>query len=79
MFSKYANLTSNRIHFVWMAGQQRPATIVGTASYQHTLHRVRTMSEKALALRIRAIERGEPPPFMTFLHLFLSILPRLTI
>jgi hypothetical protein len=47
------------------AGQQRPATIVGTASYQHTLHRVRTMTEKALALRIRAIERGaspSPPP-----------------
>jgi hypothetical protein len=54
------------------AGQQRPATIVGTASYQHTLHRVRTMTEKALALRIKAIERGAPRTPIT--HTVLSLL-----
>eukprot|EP00286_Rhodomonas_abbreviata_P022890 CAMPEP_0181315024 /NCGR_PEP_ID=MMETSP1101-20121128/15142_1 /TAXON_ID=46948 /ORGANISM="Rhodomonas abbreviata, Strain Caron Lab Isolate" /LENGTH=217 /DNA_ID=CAMNT_0023422179 /DNA_START=69 /DNA_END=722 /DNA_ORIENTATION=- len=40
------------------AGRQGKQTIVGTASYQHTLKRVMTMSEDALERRMRAIERA---------------------
>lgn len=41
------------------AGRQKKQTIVGTASYSHTLMRVRTMSEQALGNRIKAIERAK--------------------
>ena len=34
-------------------------SVVGTASYQHTLMRVRTMGEKALFARCAAIERAK--------------------
>jgi len=44
-------------HLRW-AGKQGKITIVGTASYKHTLMRVRTMSEEALARRIKTIERA---------------------
>ena len=44
-------------HLRW-AGKQGKVTIVGTASYKHTLMRVRTMSEPALERRIKAIERA---------------------
>eukprot|EP00961_Rhodomonas_salina_P247203 3339821-Rhodomonas_salina.1 len=44
-------------HLRW-AGRQGKQTIVGTASYQHTLHRVMTMNEAALGRRINAIERA---------------------
>ena len=37
------------------AGKQGRVTIVGTASYAHTLMRVRTMSEAALGKRVKAI------------------------
>lgn len=38
--------------------KQAGATLVGTASYAHTLMRVMTMTETALANRIKAIERA---------------------
>lgn len=44
-------------HLRW-AGKQKKASVVGTASYKHTLMRVRTMNEAALGRRIKAIERA---------------------
>ena len=41
------------------AGCQAKVSVVGTASYQHTLMRARTMSHPALANRIKAIERAK--------------------
>ena len=38
--------------------KQAGATVVGTASYAHTLMRVMTMSESGLANRIKTIERA---------------------
>ena len=38
--------------------KQAGVTVVGTASYSHTLMRVLTMSETGLANRIKAIERA---------------------
>ena len=46
-------------HMSRWAGKQGKVTIVGTASYKHTLMRVRTMSEAALGRRIQAIERAK--------------------
>ena len=40
------------------SGRQRRASVVGTASYAHTLMRVRTMNEAALARRATVIERA---------------------
>eukprot|EP00752_Nemacystus_decipiens_P005083 g4613.t1 len=37
---------------------ERDDAKAGTASYQHCLHRVRTMSDEQLARRVRAIERA---------------------
>jgi hypothetical protein len=48
---------AERDHLRW-AGRQGTATIVGTASYKHTLHRVMTMSPAALGRRVEAIERA---------------------
>lgn len=41
------------------AGVQRRVSIVGTASYQHTLMRVRSMGEAALSRRCKTIERAK--------------------
>ena len=49
-------------------------TIVGTASYEHTLMRVRTMSEKGLANRIRAIERAKGKHAVIKMRLFARVL-----
>ena len=49
-------------------------TIVGTASYEHTLMRVQTMSEKALSNRVRAIERAKGQHAVVKMRLFARIL-----
>jgi len=46
------HVEAERDHTRW-AGRQGRAVFVGTASYQHTLHRVATMSEKALGNRVK--------------------------
>lgn len=56
--SEDAHRAAEAEHLRW-AGRQKRASVVGTASYQHTLHRVRTMDEAALARRIKAIERAK--------------------
>jgi hypothetical protein len=60
-------------HLRW-AGKQGKATIVGTASYQHTLMRVRTMSDKALRNRIVAMERAKGKHAVTKMRLFARVL-----
>lgn len=59
---------AERDHLRW-AGRQGKATIVGTASYKHTLHRVMTMAPAALGRRVEAIERacGKVSPGMHIL------------
>jgi hypothetical protein len=56
--SRHDHDEAEREHIERWAGKQGKATIVGTASYTHTLMRTRTMSEEALARRIKAIERA---------------------
>jgi hypothetical protein len=56
------------------AGKQERATIVGTASYQHTLMRVRTMDEAALGRRIAAIERAKGKHAVIKMRLFARVL-----
>jgi hypothetical protein len=56
------------------AGQQKKQTIVGTASYSHTLKRVRSMSEAALARRIKAIERAKGQFAVVKMKLFAQVL-----
>ncbi len=56
------------------AGKQGKVTIVGTASYGHTLMRVRTMSEPALAKRIKAIERAAGKHAVVKMRLFAQVL-----
>lgn len=56
------------------AGKQERATIVGTASYQHTLMRVRTMDEAALGRRITAIERAKGKHAVIKMRLFARVL-----
>uniref|UniRef100_A0A7S2WS01 Uncharacterized protein n=1 Tax=Rhizochromulina marina TaxID=1034831 RepID=A0A7S2WS01_9STRA len=60
-------------HLRW-AGKQKKASVVGTASYQHTLHRVRTMDEAALARRIKAIERAAGQHAVVKMRLFARVL-----
>mmetsp|Transcript_26358 Transcript_26358/g.48099 ORF Transcript_26358/g.48099 Transcript_26358/m.48099 type:complete len:249 (-) Transcript_26358:223-969(-) len=60
-------------HLRW-AGQQGKATIVGTASYKHTLMRVRTMAENALFNRVKAIERAKGKHAVTKMRLFARVL-----
>jgi len=55
-------------------GKQQRATIVGTASYQHTLMRARTMSDDALLRRIRAIERAKGKHAVSKMRLFARVL-----
>ena len=47
---------------------------MGTASYQHTLMRVRTMSDPALANRIKAIERAKGKHAVVKMRLFARVL-----
>ena len=54
--------------------KQAGATVVGTASYAHTLMRVMTMSESGLANRIRAIERACGQHAVAKMKLFATIL-----
>ena len=56
------------------AGAQRRASVVGTASYRHTLMRVRTMDENALARRIKAIERAKGKHAVIKMRLFARVL-----
>jgi hypothetical protein len=60
-------------HLRW-AGSQRKSSIVGSASYEHTLHRVMTMSESQLARRIVAIERACGQHAVVKMKLFASVL-----
>jgi hypothetical protein len=48
--------------------------VVGTASYQHTLMRVRTMSEPALGNRVKAIERAKGKHAVVKMKLFARVL-----
>ena len=49
-------------------------SVVGTASYQHTLMRVRTMSEPALGNRVKAIERAKGKHAVVKMKLFARVL-----
>lgn len=60
-------------HLRW-AGSQRGASIVGSASYEHTLHRVLTMNEAQLARRMHAIERACGQHAVVKMKLFASVL-----
>lgn len=54
--------------------KQKKQTIVGTASYQHTLMRVRTMTEPKLRNRMHAISRAKGQHCVTKMRLFARIL-----
>lgn len=54
--------------------KQRGVTIVGTASYAHTLMRVMSMSESALSNRIKAIERACGQHAVVKMRLFATVL-----
>lgn len=56
------------------AGCQAKVSVVGTASYQHTLMRARTMSHPALANRIKAIERAKGKHAVVKMRLFARVL-----
>ena len=56
------------------AGIQERVSVVGTASYQHTLMRVRTMSEPALGNRVKAIERAKGKHAVVKMKLFARVL-----
>mmetsp|Transcript_26791 Transcript_26791/g.85991 ORF Transcript_26791/g.85991 Transcript_26791/m.85991 type:complete len:204 (+) Transcript_26791:150-761(+) len=56
------------------SGKQAGATIVGTASYAHTLLRVMTMTGSGLANRIKAIERACGQHAVAKMKLFATIL-----
>ena len=55
---EHEHAAAEEAHKARWAGKQGKISIVGTASYSHTLMRVRTMSESALANRVKAIERA---------------------
>ena len=55
-------------------GKQKGATVVGTASYAHTLMRVMTMNDTGLANRIKAIERACGQHAVAKMKLFATIL-----
>ena len=52
------------------AEKQRRGTVVGTASYEHTLMRVRSMSDKALWTRMRKIETAQGRHAVVKMRLF---------
>tara|TARA_B110001452_G_scaffold213468_1_gene184229 strand:+ start:236 stop:871 length:636 start_codon:yes stop_codon:yes gene_type:complete len=56
------------------SGKQSASTVVGTASYEHTLMRVMTMSDGGLANRIKAIERACGQHAVVKMKLFATIL-----
>ena len=56
------------------SGKQKGSSIVGTASYAHTLMRVMSMSEVALANRIKAIERACGQHAVVKMKLFATVL-----
>ena len=56
------------------AGIQERVSVVGTASYQHTLMRVRTMGEDALSRRRNAIERAKGKHAVVKMRLFARVL-----
>ncbi|EEH53877.1 uncharacterized protein MICPUCDRAFT_69985 [Micromonas pusilla CCMP1545] len=56
------------------AGRQARVSIVGTASYQHTLMRVRTMDEGGLRRRVKAIERAKGKHAVVKMRLFARVL-----
>jgi len=56
------------------AGRQGRGAFVGTASYAHTLMRVRTLSEQALSNRIKAIERSKGKYAVVKMRLFAQVL-----
>lgn len=60
-------------HLRW-GGKQAGKSVVGTASYEHTLHRVLTMSEKQLKQRIKVIERAKGKHAVIKMKLFTTIL-----
>lgn len=60
-------------HNARWAGHQQRATIVGTASYAHTLMRVRTMSEDALWRRMKTIEKAKGQHAVTKMRLFARV------
>ncbi|KAJ1621950.1 hypothetical protein T492DRAFT_1065738 [Pavlovales sp. CCMP2436] len=60
-------------HLRW-AGNQLGVPVVGTASYEHTLHRVLSMSTQALATRIATIERACGQHAVSKMRLFASVL-----
>ena len=60
-------------HEARWSGQQQRATIVGTASYAHTLMRVRTMSEAALWTRMKKIEQAKGQHAVTKMRLFARV------
>jgi hypothetical protein len=55
------------------AGCQARVSVVGTASYQHTLMRVRTMGEDALFRRVKAIERAKGKHAVVKMRLFARV------
>ena len=56
------------------AGAQGRQSVVGTASYAHTLMRVKSMSEKGLLGRLAAIERAKGKHAVTKMRLFARVL-----
>lgn len=54
-------------------GRQMRASVVGTASYEHTLHRVRTMSEPQLWTRMNRIENAKGRHAVAKMRLFASV------
>lgn len=68
-----AHVHAKEDHLRW-AGLQKGASPVGTASYEHTLHRVMTMSEAQLERRIRAIERACGQHAVAKMKLFATVL-----
>jgi hypothetical protein len=60
-------------HLRW-AGAQRGVSIVGSASYEHTLHRVMTMTEAQLERRMKVIERASGQHAVVKMKLFASVL-----
>jgi hypothetical protein len=54
--------------------KQAGVTLVGTASYSHTLMRVMTLTEPALANRIKAIERSCGQHAVAKMKLFATVL-----
>mmetsp|Transcript_5743 Transcript_5743/g.14692 ORF Transcript_5743/g.14692 Transcript_5743/m.14692 type:complete len:217 (+) Transcript_5743:42-692(+) len=60
-------------HARW-AGLQKGVSPVGTASYEHTLHRVLTMSEAQLVRRMHAIERACGQHAVVKMKLFATVL-----